>query len=110
VALVAGSGRGIGWAVAVALARAGTDVAVNDRTREEAARQTAGLVSGLGRRGLVVPAAVCVAAAVTRLVAAVEAGPGAADVLVNNAGDARPLPPEQLTERDFDDPRRARVR
>jgi 3-oxoacyl-[acyl-carrier protein] reductase len=110
VALVTGSGRGIGWAVAVALARAGADVAVNDRSREEAARETAGLVSGPGRRGLVVAAHVPSAAAVTRLVAAAEAGPGPADVLVNNAGVARPLPPEQLTERDFDDPRRVRVR
>ena len=77
---------------------------------EEAARETAGRVASLGRRGLVVPADVSVAAGVTRLVAAVEAGLGPVDVLVNNAGVARPLPPEQLTERDADDPRRVRVR
>jgi 3-oxoacyl-[acyl-carrier protein] reductase len=109
-ALVTGAGRGIGRAIAVALARAGADVAVIDRSREEAARETAGLVSGRGRRGLVVLADVSVAAEVTRLVAAVEAGLGPVDVLVNNAGVARPLPPEQLTERDFDAPRRVRVR
>ena len=103
VALVTGSGRGIGRAIAVALARAGADVAVNDRAREEAARETAGLVSALGRRSLVVLADVSAAAEVTRLVAAVEAGLGPVDVLVNNAGIARPLPLEQLTERDFDD-------
>jgi 3-oxoacyl-[acyl-carrier protein] reductase len=103
VALVTGSGRGIGRAIAVALARAGADVAVNDRTREEAARETAGQVSALGRRSLVVLADVSAAAEVTRLVAAVEAGLGPVDVLVNNAGIARPLPLEQLTERDFDD-------
>jgi 3-oxoacyl-[acyl-carrier protein] reductase len=103
VALVTGSGRGIGRAIAVALARAGADVAVNDRAREEAARETAGLVSALGRRSLVVLADVSVADEVTRLAAAVEAGLGPVDVLVNNAGVARPLPLEQLTERDFDD-------
>jgi 3-oxoacyl-[acyl-carrier protein] reductase len=103
VALVSGAGRGIGRAVAVALARAGADVAVNDCTREEAARETADQVAALGRRSLVVLADVAVAAEVTRLAAAVEAGLGPVDVLVNNAGVARPLAPEQVTERDFDE-------
>jgi 3-oxoacyl-[acyl-carrier protein] reductase len=103
VALVTGASRGIGRAVAVALARAGADVAVNDRTREEAARESAGLVSALGRRDLVVLADVSAAAEVTRLVAEVEAGLGPVDVLVNNAGVARPLSLEQVTEADFDE-------
>src|SRR5260370_15867122 len=72
VALVMGASRGIGRAIAVALARAGADVAVNYRSRENAARETAGLVSALKRRSLVVPADVSVSAEVTRLVAAVE--------------------------------------
>jgi NAD(P)-dependent dehydrogenase (short-subunit alcohol dehydrogenase family) len=46
----------IGRAITVALAQAGADVAVNYRTREEAAREPAGLVTALGRRCLVVPA------------------------------------------------------
>jgi 3-oxoacyl-[acyl-carrier protein] reductase len=103
LALVTGASRGIGRAVAIALARAGADVAVNYRTREDAARETAGLVSALGQRSLLVPADVSVAAEVTRLVAAVEGGLGPIDVLVNNAGVARPLPLEQVTERDFDE-------
>src|SRR5262245_53372221 len=103
VALVTGASRGIGRAIAVALARAGADVAVNDRTREDEARETAAQVNALGRRCLVVAADVSVAAEVTRLVAEVETGPGPVDVLVNNAGIARPLPLEQLTERDFDE-------
>jgi 3-oxoacyl-[acyl-carrier protein] reductase len=103
VALVTGASRGIGRAVAVALARAGADVAVNYRGREEAARETADLITGLGRRSLVVPADVSMAAEMTRLVAAVETGLGPVDILVNNAGVARPLPLEQITERDFDE-------
>jgi 3-oxoacyl-[acyl-carrier protein] reductase len=103
VALVTGASRGIGRAIAVVLARAGADVAVNYRTRENAAHETAGLVAALGRRSLVVAADVSVAAEVTRLVAEVEAGLGPVDILVNNAGVARPLPLEQITERDFDE-------
>src|SRR5262245_30738548 len=103
VALVTGAGRGIGRAVAVALARAGADVAVNDRTPEDAVRETAAQVAALGRRYAIAMADVSVAAEVTRLVAEVEAGLGPVDVLVNNAGVARPLPLEQVTERDFDE-------
>ncbi|HJT79094.1 MAG TPA: SDR family NAD(P)-dependent oxidoreductase, partial [Gemmataceae bacterium] len=57
----------------------------------------------LGRRGLVVLADVSLAADVTRLVREVEAGLGPVGVLVNNAGVARPLPLDQVTERDFDE-------
>jgi 3-oxoacyl-[acyl-carrier protein] reductase len=103
VALVTGASRGIGRAIAVALARAGADVAINYRTREDAARETLGLVAALGRRSLVVSADISVAAEITRLMAAVEAGLGPIDVLVNNAGVARPLPLEQVTEGDFDE-------
>jgi 3-oxoacyl-[acyl-carrier protein] reductase len=103
IALVTGASRGIGRAIALALARVGVDIAVHYRTREDAARETAGLVSALGRRSLVEAADVAVAADVTRLVAAVESGLGPIAVLVNNAGAPKPLPLEQVTERDFDE-------
>jgi 3-oxoacyl-[acyl-carrier protein] reductase len=99
VALVTGASRGIGRAIAVALARAGADIAINYRTREDAAPETAGQVSALGRRSLVVVADVSLAAEVTRLAAEVEAGLGPVDIRVNTAGIARPLLLEQVTER-----------
>jgi len=102
VALVTGASRGIGRAIAVALARAGAEVAVNYRNRENEARETAGMITALGRRCLVVPADVSLAAEVARLVGTVEAGLGPVDILVNNAGIAKLMPLDQITEADFD--------
>ena len=102
VALVTGASRGIGRAIALALARRGADVAVNARRELEKAEDVAGAIRALGRRSIVVGADVSVAEDVRRAVATVEAGLGAIDVLVNNAGIARPLAIEQISLRDWE--------
>ena len=102
VALVTGAGQGIGRAIAVALARAGADVAVND-LRPEAAADTAAAVTALGRRALAVPADVGVVREVEQMIARAAATLGRLDVLVNNAGLIRPSPFGQVTERDWDE-------
>ena len=61
VALVAGGSRGIGAAVAVALARAGADVAVNYRERADAANRVCGEITGMGRKAIAAQADVSVA-------------------------------------------------
>src|SRR6187455_2603393 len=86
VALVTGGGRGIGQAIALALASAGCDVAVNYVSREADANATADAVRAAGRRALVVRGDVSRSGDVAALVAAVEAGLGPVDVLANNAG------------------------
>jgi NAD(P)-dependent dehydrogenase (short-subunit alcohol dehydrogenase family) len=100
-ALVTGAGRGIGRSIALRLARAGVDVAVNDIDAESAAR-TAAEVARCGRRGEAVPgdlarsetvAAVC-DEAVRRL--------GGIDILVNNAGISRYRPILESSEADWD--------
>ncbi len=84
VALVTGAGRGIGRACAVALARAGADVAVNDLRFPEAGG-TDTEVTALGRRALRLPADVSDQAAVEALVARTAAELGRLDVLVTCA-------------------------
>ena len=56
VALVTGASRGIGKAVALALAEAGADVAVNYRERGEEARVVAEVIAAFGRRSAAVRA------------------------------------------------------
>jgi 3-oxoacyl-[acyl-carrier protein] reductase len=102
VALVTGAGRGIGRAIALILAEAGADVAVNYRERAEPAAATAGDVRGFGRRTVVVQADVASAADVARLVAVTESTLGAIDILINNAGISEPCGIEALSEELFD--------
>jgi 3-oxoacyl-[acyl-carrier protein] reductase len=102
VALVTGGSRGIGKAVALAIAAAGGDVAVNCREREEEARSVADLIRGSGRRSLVVRADVSNAAAVEGMVRQITTQLGGVDVLVNNAGVALHRGLDELTEVDFD--------
>jgi 3-oxoacyl-[acyl-carrier protein] reductase len=102
IALVTGGSRGIGRAIAVALAGTGADVAVNYRIREKEARETCGEIEKLGRRAVAVQADVSVAADVARLVGTVEAKLGPVAILVNNAGVTRPQPIAEITEQDWD--------
>ena len=101
VALVTGASRGIGRAIALALAAAGADVIVNYHREAAAAEAAADAVRGLGRRALALGADVADAAAVTAMAAQAEAALGAIDILVNNAGIALRRSPEALTEAEF---------
>jgi 3-oxoacyl-[acyl-carrier protein] reductase len=103
IALVTGASRGIGRAIAVALARAGCDVAVNYRERKEQAHAVADEITASGRRAAVVQADVSRSAEVVAMVRAIERQLGGIDVLVNNAGATRPQKLEDITEQDFDD-------
>ena len=103
VALVTGGSRGIGRATAVALAKAGADVAVNDNRGEAQAQAACEEVEAFGHRALAVKADVSKAAEVARLVETVEKELGRIDILVNNAGISRPQPLSEITEQDWDD-------
>ena len=85
-ALVTGASRGIGRAVAVALASRGVDVAVNYRTREDAARQVVEEIESLGRRALAIRADVGDPGQCSSMVDEVLESMGRIDIIVNNAG------------------------
>jgi 3-oxoacyl-[acyl-carrier protein] reductase len=102
VALVTGASRGIGRAIALALAQAGADLGINFLSRAEEAETAAEEVRRYGRRAIVVQADVSVASDVQRLIRRAEEELGAIDVLVNNAGIANPLRIEDITEDDWD--------
>jgi 3-oxoacyl-[acyl-carrier protein] reductase len=103
IAVVTGSSRGIGRAIALAMAEAGADVAVNYVRRAEEAEAAAAEIRGLGRRCAAVRADVSAADEAARLVREVEERLGPVDILVNNAGIARPQQIEDVSERDWDE-------
>jgi len=96
-ALVTGGGGGIGKAAALALARAGWNVAVTGRQREKLG-ETVRAIQGAGGRGLASPCDVSDPAAVKKLFAAIDKEFGRLDLLFNNAGVSAPaVEPDELT-------------
>ncbi|MCO6437049.1 MAG: 3-oxoacyl-[acyl-carrier-protein] reductase [Phycisphaerae bacterium] len=89
VSLVSGSSRGIGRAIALALAEAGSDVVVNYVSSESAAEGVAEEVRKLGRRAIALRADVSDSAQCDAMVDKAEAHLGPIQVLVNNAGITR---------------------
>lgn len=96
VAIVTGSGTGIGRATARVLAEHGADVVLAAR-RAELLEETAASIRDLGRRALVVPTDVTDHDACERLVSSTIEEYGHVDVLVNNAGGAINKAPEEWT-------------
>jgi 3-oxoacyl-[acyl-carrier protein] reductase len=89
-ALVTGARRGLGQAIAVALARAGARVAINDiADGAHEAQAVAEQIRGDGGQALVVAADITDPAQVQAMVEAVLAQAGGLDILINNAGITR---------------------
>lgn len=99
-ALVTGSGRGIGLALARGLAEAGASIAINDRNPEKAAA----LAATFREQGFdAAPAVFDVtdSAQATAAIDAFEAEVGPIDILVNNAGIQRRAPLDQFADDDW---------
>lgn len=100
VAMVKGSGRGIGKAIATRFAEQGADIAVVDISRETA-EATAREVLSIGRRAAVKIADVSEYEAVNLAVDEIVAELGRLDVLVNNAGVEKRAPFLEITPQDW---------
>ena len=101
-ALVTGSSRGIGRAIARRFADDGYDVAVNYHTSDAAAERVAETIRDRGRAAVVVGADVSEADAAARLVDAAVDAFGGVDHVVNNAGIDQHVYTEDLDPADFD--------
>ncbi|HJV57116.1 MAG TPA: glucose 1-dehydrogenase [Methylomirabilota bacterium] len=100
IAIVTGASRGLGRAMAVALAEAGADVALAARSQPDL-EETARLVAATGRRALAVATDVTVYAQVEALVERTVTELGGLHVVVNNSGIARVAPLAQMSPEDF---------
>lgn len=83
-ALVTGAARGIGWGIALELAKAGADVAINDRERTAQAEAAVDEILTLGRRSALVEGDVFQRASCEQVVARAIEALGRIDILVSN--------------------------
>ena len=103
VALVTGSARGIGAALAVGLAEAGADVAVSDMaSRLELARDTQQRVEAQGVNSGTYELDVLEIGGITAVIDGIVDDFGRLDILINNAGIRIPKPALEVTESDWD--------
>jgi 3-oxoacyl-[acyl-carrier protein] reductase len=99
VALVTGSARGIGRAIAIGLAKEGANVIVNYRSRPNAAEEVVKVIKEMGREVISIKADVANDAEVKSMVDTAIEKFGSIDILVNNAalhrgGRVQKIPPE----------------
>ena len=100
VALVTGGNAGLGQGIAVALAKAGADIAVASR---QPATETAALVQALGRRCVELRADLTSIEPIPGMMFSTLSAFGRLDILVNNAGTIRRADAVDFSEQDWDD-------
>jgi len=101
VAIVTGSGRGIGKAIALGLADAGCDIVVAARTEAEI-KATSSEIEGKGRRSLAIPTDVRQSEQIATLIRRTENELGKVDILVNNAGGSFAVSTLDMNEGGWD--------
>ena len=101
-ALVTGASRGIGAAIALALADKGADVAITYERSADRAAEVMRAIEAKGRRGVAIQADSADPAAVKRSVEEAAEGLGGLDILVNNAGIARAGTVAEMSLADID--------
>ncbi|WP_083566514.1 enoyl-[acyl-carrier-protein] reductase FabL [Domibacillus mangrovi] len=101
-ALVTGSSRGVGKAIAIALAKQGYDIVVNYARSKAAAEETATEIEALGRRALVIKANVGDIKKIKGMFEIIEQEFGRLDVFINNAASGVQRPIMELEEKHWD--------
>jgi 3-oxoacyl-[acyl-carrier protein] reductase len=101
VALITGSGQGIGFATAQALAREGTHIVIND-IKPEAVERAVNTLKEAGHRAIGVVADVCNQEQVQAMADSAIAEFGSIDILVNNAGFTRDKYLTKMPEQEWD--------
>ncbi len=101
IAMVTGSGRGIGRWIALGLAHAGADVVVSEMN-PETGKGTVGDVQGMGRKAMYVETDVSRVDSIRAMVERVVKEWGRIDILVNNAGTTVIRKAEEATPEEFD--------
>lgn len=102
VALITGSGRGIGKAIALKMAESGADIIVNDIEGSSGAPEVVEKVKSIGRQAVFIPADISIASDVANLVEKAIEGFSKIDILVNNAGITRDRLIMRMSEDDWD--------
>lgn len=102
VALVTGSGQGIGRSTAQRLAHAGADIVINYRSNANAASEAKAYIEALGRRCIAIQADVSHEEEVARLFSEATQVLGPITILVNNAGTTRDKLILQMSLADFE--------
>jgi len=100
-AIVTGSGRGIGRAIALNMARQGANIVVNDVNLENA-QKVVKEIEALGAQAITVKADVTEETQVNAMIASCIDRFGRLDILVNNAGIIQTLPVTEITGDDWD--------
>lgn len=103
VALITGSSRGVGSAVALGFAKEGAKVIVNYTSNEKAANEVAEAIKQIGSQAIVVRGDVAKREEADSLVQAAIDEFGRLDILVNNAGFTRPAMMLKMTEEQWDE-------
>ena len=102
IALVTGSSRGVGRAVALGFAKQGANVVVNYTTNENAANEVVEIIQSMGSKAIAVKADVAQKTDAENLVNSAIDTFGRLDILVNNAGFTRPSMMIKMTEDQWD--------
>lgn len=101
-AIVTGSSRGIGRAIAIELARQGADVLINYNQNKDAAEEVQSVIEGLGRKGVIIQTDISDIESHEKLLETAHKAFGKVNILINNAGITRIADILEETPEQFD--------